>query len=207
MKRCLLQEWLRAIACASMLLDHLGAARSSLIALRAAGRLAFPLFCFLLAEGAAHTQSPRRYALRLGIGALLSELPFDLFLYGGLSWNRQNVMFTLLLAFFALQARGSGAKLLFMILVAAAADLLRTDYGGTGVVLVGLMAWVLPRSLPGCLAGMTLLFASLGGIQLLAVFAMLPIRLYSGQRRLGRRGRWLFYAFYPAHLLLLYLWQ
>ena len=59
----------------------------------------FPIYCFLLAEGAHYTHNPRKYALRLFIGALLSEPGFDFALFGGWTWENQSVMVTLLLGF------------------------------------------------------------------------------------------------------------
>ncbi|MBS5451186.1 MAG: conjugal transfer protein TraX [Coriobacteriia bacterium] len=74
--------------------------------MRHIGRVAFPLFCFLLAEGFAHTHSKPKYAWRLFLFALISEWPYDWALYGtGLEFTRhQNVMFTLLVSFLALWA-------------------------------------------------------------------------------------------------------
>ena len=47
-------------------------------AMRLVGRVAFPLFAFMIAEGAAHTRDRRWYALRLLLLAVISEIPFDL---------------------------------------------------------------------------------------------------------------------------------
>ena len=82
-----------------MLMDHLWA--TLLPAqdwLTCVGRLAFPVFAFMAVEGYFHTHSFKRYALRLLVLAVISEVPFDL-MYGG-TWFypfHQNVIWTLLM--------------------------------------------------------------------------------------------------------------
>lgn len=98
-KKGLSQEALKSIACITMLLDHIGATMVRGYTLRIIGRIAFPIFCFLMAEGAYHTKNPRKYCLRLMIGMLLSELPFDLAFRLKPTWEYQSVMVTLLLGF------------------------------------------------------------------------------------------------------------
>ena len=90
---------LKLLAVVTMLIDHMGFTLfPHAVWMRAVGRLAFPIFCFLIAEGCAHTHDKKRYAGRLLLFAVLSELPFNLMCSGQwLSWNYQNVLWTLLI--------------------------------------------------------------------------------------------------------------
>lgn len=216
------QEALKLLACLCMLIDHIGAVLVPLRILRVIGRLAFPIYCFLLTEGAIHTRSPVRYGLRLTVGMLLSEIPFDMLFYEKLTFAHQSVMVTLLLGFLGTQFYKllpvRWLRPLVWIPLAAAADLLRTDYGGYGVILIAIFAvlpgrkWLVIRALL-----MTALFFLMNSanvhvfgisvpIQVLAVFALVPIELYNGEKvGTGKAMQWIFYLFYPAHMLILQL--
>ena len=95
---------LRLTALICMAIDQVGLVLfPGALALRAVGRVALPLYCFLLAQGYRHTRSLRRYALRLAVLAVLSEVPFNLVHFGTpLAAAGQNVLFTLLLALLAM---------------------------------------------------------------------------------------------------------
>ena len=235
------QEGLKLIACVSMLLDHVGATLVMLLfsvgpnenkgllldlyeVLRCIGRLAFPIYCFLLAEGSAHTRNPLRYGLRLAFLALLSEIPFDLAFFGEMEWSHQNVMLTLLLGLMALEGMKRTDKGWLKLLIAApfalAAELACSDYGAKGVLLILLFALTRGHKQAGVLQffGLWCIFSPnhmmflnwLGGIrfavQEYALLAMIPISWYNG-KKLGssKAAQWGFYLFYPAHLLALWM--
>lgn len=211
------QEGLKSIACVTMLIDHISAVFAPWVGLRIVGRVAFPIYCFLLCEGVEHTRDPKRYALRLGIGAVLSEVPYDLLFFGGMTWMRSSVMVTLLLGLFAVlgirRCEKSWGKMLAVVVAVSLAELLGTDYGGMGILLIVLFAIPMPGV--ARLALMAVMCCSSDGItmtvldisvpiQVFALLALLPIGLYSGQKRTSSRVlQWGFYLFYPVHLLAL----
>ena len=221
------QEALKLTACVAMLLDHVAAVMvyepDIYMLMRAVGRIAFPIYCFLLAEGAHYTRSPGKYALRLLIGAVLSEIPFDLALFGAVSWAHQSVMVTLLLGFGALWAMKKCGHVLLKLLVPIPfillGDLLMTDYGSHGVLLIALLGFF--RDMPMgkvmqcvsvCLvcALMPSIDLRLGiftvSLELIGCLSILPIALYHGEKRTQNKDiQRAFYLFYPVHLLILAL--
>ena len=221
--RFLSQEGLKLIACVTMLLDHIGATLYPSLHLRAIGRLAFPIYCFLLAEGLRHSQSKGKYLLRMGIGLVLSELPFDMLFYSGFTWAHQSVMFTLglgcLMGFVMEKIPYRPLKCLAAIPFYFAAEWLHTDYGGIGVLMVAL--FILTEELPANrflqAIGLLILNSMLDSasitffglrfsVQLLGTLAIIPICLYSGQKLTrSRLVQWGFYLWYPAHLSILYI--
>ena len=215
--RLLNRENLKLIACGTMLLDHIGAVLlPGMLGLRIFGRISFPTYCFLLAEGARHTRDAARYGARLLAVAVLSELPYDLALHGGWNWGHQNVMFTLVLGLVACRALGEGTSPLGLAVAAGcmvAAETAKCSYGAMGVGMI--LLFFLTESWPkGCLVqalGLVILgwdSAKVWGgipIQTLSVFAMLPLVLYGGRKAISSRWvQWMFYLFYPAHLLAVY---
>ena len=217
------QEGLKSIACLTMFLDHIGAVfvpgYYTYYVLRLIGRIAFPIYCFLLAEGVHYTRNPRKYALRLALGAVASEIPFDLAFYGGVTLAHQSVMLTLLLGFGVVmlwEKLPIWAGVTLTAMLALAAEWLNTDYGGWGVVLIVAFGALREKPRWQLVLLLTLILLSMDSIgvpflwgipiELFALLALIPIGLYSGKRGRPARGKQLFfYGFYPVHLLLLWL--
>ncbi len=198
---------LKWIAILSMLVDHIGMIFfPGVTALRIIGRLAFPIFCFVLVEGFYHTHNIWHYLGRLGVFALISEIPFDLARSG--TWmdpEHQNVFFTLFLGFAMLcgiQLYGGTLQRLLIIAAAVAfAALFSTDYGALGVLLILVYAILRDYKWPKLILGGLWNFCFRTRTQYFGVFAVLPLALYNGEK--GQSMKWFFYIFYPAHLLLL----
>lgn len=164
---------LKWIALLAMVIDHIGVVFPSPEFLRAAGRLAFPIYAFLIAEGCRRTRSRKRYLLGLGAFALISEVPFDL-AFGvilpdtslpHISFLRHtNVFFTLFFAAAAIHIYETLRRQPWHIQAAG------TALGGAGILLEGAVV-VLTRR-----AGPTVLAAYLWILGVLAACFFLPER-------------------------------
>lgn len=172
------------------------------------GRLAFPLFCFLLVQGFIHTSNVKKYFIRLFIFALISEVPYDMaFRLSYFSLEKQNVFFTLLIGLVVLiglkkfEERTPLNLLISLGIIGLGiftAEFLQTDYGGwIGILMISVLYllrdYPLVQSLAGC---GVILQNSIAGM-----FSFLFIYFYNGKR--GKQWKYLFYWFYPLHLLLL----
>ena len=212
---------LKIIAMISMVLDHVGDLFFPGVTwLRAAGRLAMPIFAFCIAEGYAHTRDRKKYLLRMGLFALISEIPFDLAFESRIGLSHQNIMLTFFLSILALmlydRIRGGkaaeGAQIpawktalgvLAVGAVAALALLLKADYTIFAVISVFLF-YALRQKHPLLRSGVGVAFLALTrtvGYYSATGLSILPLALYNGKK--GKGLKWLFYVFYPGHLLLL----
>lgn len=219
---------LKLIAICTMLIDHMGYTLfPGVMWLRCVGRVAFPIFCFLIAEGCVYTHDRKKYAARLLVFALLSEIPYNL-MNSGMIWDPydQNVLWTLLLGAlvcwlmdWALKKCTPLSFVLTGAVMLAAYWLLEignTDYGGWGMLLVAAFYGV-HRAPSGAVVKMIaqafgLAFFSIGvmggylSIELWSLAALVPIWLYNGQRGFSNKAvQYGFYAFYPVHILILSL--
>lgn len=229
---------LHVLAMAFMLSDHLWATIITGNAnwMTCLGRLAFPIFAFMTVEGFFHTKNRKRYARRLFLFALISEIPFNLMLSGSLIYPfHQNVLWCFLLCIGLMtlneKAKSTGKWWIYG-LTAAGTLLLGTlagmlsfmDYMHYGVWMVLMFYFFRSKqwwNYAVQLLLMILINNEVGGMfyqwelfgyaiefpqQCFAVFALIPIWLYNGKQ--GYHSRWFqyfCYAFYPAHLLILWL--
>ena len=212
---------LKLIAMISMVFDHAGDMFfPDVMWPRMIGRLAMPIFSFFIAEGFSHTRDKKKYLCRLGIFALISEIPFDLAFEGRVGLGHQNIMLSFFLAVVALMLydwiqggtkseenhASIGKTVLGVIAVAAIAALsllLRADYTIFAVIAVFLF-YVLRQKHPLVRTGVGVAFLALTrtvGYYCTTGLSFIPLAMYTGKK--GKGLKWLFYGFYPGHLLLL----
>lgn len=216
---------LRFAALATMFVDHAGYVLFPQFGwMRIVGRVSFPLFCFLLAQGFRHTRSVPKYALRLALFACASEGIYNLVFTGRFAMlSAHNVFFALLLSMGALAAwkhlmpKWPLGALVCVLAACVLGVVTKTDYGFWGVLLC-LCFYLAGDSKPGCVLA---LVASLGlftlyRFQIRAAsagwiwtqwycLASLPLMLLYNGKPGFRGGKWAFYVLYPAHLLVLWL--
>ncbi|MCI8514511.1 MAG: hypothetical protein HFI93_07805 [Lachnospiraceae bacterium] len=205
---------LKILALVAMVLDHTGLVFFSpgsgiWYLLRGIGRLAFPLYCFLLTEGYRHTKNVGRYLRNLLIFAAVSEIPFDMMLYGvPFDAAGQNVFFTLALGLMGIcagdRAEKAGKRVLMISCYLAACVLgwlVRADYGAEGVCLI-LLFWYAGRRADTWYPAPAAILFFMGGIEFLGILALPIVRCYNGRRGPGT-CKYLFYLAYPLHILIL----
>ncbi len=215
-------SWLKIIAMMSMLCDHVAGhilSDSQIVLLSLGGhqimlstamhwfgRMAFPIFCFLLCEGFHYTHSRLKYGINLLAFALISEIPWNLEHAGTLFCPTQNVFFTLFFGFLALWAiEGLKNKPVLMLISIAAlvisAGILRFDYGTRGVAFIILLYALREHEILRIVPIVIINWYQF------AVFAFLPISFYNGKRGFikGKIFKYFFYAFYPLHIFVIYL--
>jgi len=211
---------IRTLAIILMLIDHVGMAFfPQHLQFRIIGRLAFPLFAWLIANGFKHTKNVYKYLGRLIVLALISQYPFQLFM----GINNQppthlNIFFTLALGLSALIISTSKmgkliktGSILFLLIIA---EIFQVDYGMFGILsilvfhkfysqhLKTFFFQVLVWSLSLIYSFLTT-FGNSINLNILSVFSIFFIKSYNLQP--GKAHKWLFYGFYPAHLLVIYL--
>ncbi|MBQ1327050.1 MAG: hypothetical protein IIY49_03330 [Eubacterium sp.] len=230
---------LKVIAMAAMLIDHIGAAileyhpavmynsKQSLILmdylLRGIGRLAFPIFAFLIVEGFFKTKNVLKYSLRLFIFALISEVPFDMAVFNKVvDIKHQNVFFTLLLGLISIMMAdrirplfkqkkvAKPVETLVCYLIALfygfVALLLNTDYSVFGVLIIFTFYYFNDKK-SKCYFINFIFILCFGMLELFAVPDVILFSLYNGKHGKAldkKQVRIGFYAFYPMSFLILW---
>ena len=207
---------LKLIAMISMVFDHVGDNFfPEQTWMRVIGRIALPIFAFCVAEGFCHTRDRWKYLRRMGVFALVSEIPFDLVTaHKLLEFSHQNIMLTFfwailgLLCYEAVRKKLSkgGAVLgaLVLLFFAGSSLLLGMDYNFLAVGLIFLYYLLRDKALVWRHAAGMAFHALLRNkdIYWFGLLGFLFLFLYNGKK--GRGLKWLFYLFYPGHLLLIW---
>lgn len=212
---------LKIIACISMFLDHVKYAipETQNFVTIYLGRIAFPIFAFLITQGYIHTSNLEKYYKRITVFALISQIPFMLFrsLIG--EWEMLNIMFTLLLGLFAITVYDKINKkyisipiCIFLIILG---EIINVDYGWFGVALVFLLyicknnkivltfSYVILILVWFYFEGMLKLYNMYIIYFINYLIPLIFILLYNGKQ--GKKIKYFLYWFYPAHMLILYL--
>lgn len=224
---------LKIIACITMLIDHvgfgiicrlpsIGGSSPIYITMRLIGRMAFPIYCFLIVEGFKYTKSRLKYAIRMLLFCFISEIPFDLAFWGSpLEYEHQNVYFTLYIGLVVIWGmdliwnrlfkRSKAAivavitlDLVIVFLGCFVAHFLKTDYSEAGVLTIVSVYCLRNKSkaLQGGAASIVLTLLS-NISEILSVFIIPLLAIYNGKR--GLKLKYFFYIYYPAHLFIIYL--
>lgn len=220
---------LKMIAIITMFIDHAGFVLcDNNMTMRTIGRIAFPIFCFLIAEGADKTSNWKKYAIRLLGFAIISEPIADYAFYHSFAYPYyQNVYWTLLLGLLGIQGlklldvqdiinewRRAVLGLVIVIVCLVLGDLCSTDYGTFGVLLIcaiyqvnhlKFITDVRYKYFPAAIVAALFCFLY-GGAEMFGSMAAICIVFYNGKRGWDHPViKYGFYAFYPVHLLLLAL--
>ena len=236
---------LKTIAVITMLIDHVAAglilywinqqiytddvARVYKVywAMRYIGRMAFPLYCFMLVEGFMHTSNLKKYVLRILAIAVVSEFPFDYGLkFMRLDLKHNNVMWELALGLFVLYLMNTVLhrtnylisndinRRLVMVAIMFAGMLIahfaHLDYSQGGIACISVMYFLYGQTkeqrITSFAAGALMLALMCGEIEVWSFVMLIPIFFYEGHR--GRDSKFLrifFYSFYPVHLTIICL--
>lgn len=188
------------------------------VLMRLIGRLSFPIFIFLLVEGYSRTRSKLMYFIRLVIFALISEVPFDMAFWVDakdgefIEFAYQNIFFTLAFGFIIIasadyllkkmpQKITAGLLIAVVVIIVDVFVLaMGTDYGLLGVTAI-FVAYLLRSNTKKMMIAVSIILALADLSQLMSLLTVGLVLSYNGKR--GKGNKWLFYLFYPVHLLIL----
>jgi hypothetical protein len=219
---------IKVIAILSMVIDHIGLFfYPNLIVPRMIGRLAFPLFAWLIANGAYHTKSINSYLKRLFLFSLISQAPFY---YSNKlinpNFNQLNVMFTLFIGLFAIKLiKENKSKYKWSLIIAVSAfvgHVLNVDYGAIGVLSI-IFFYIYFKNKKMLILSQVIIYllqplyriieyprVDVGNIPLYYIYytpfvlsTLILIFAYNNVQ--GRKMKYFFYLLYPLQFVLFYL--
>ena len=205
---------IKLLAMISMIFDHFGLIFLQNNALfRIIGRLAFPIFAFQLAVGYSHARNKEKHIIRMLAFAVLSQLPFMFFVETALPGfgHFLNIGFTFSIALLGMYVieniKNFTYKSFLLPLILLLSCALPIDYGFTGVLLC--ISFYIFRNhkylnlLSAFFIIVLKVFLEQEVMKFAMIYALLPIFLYNGKKGLDNKfSKYLFYVFYPAHLIL-----
>lgn len=177
------------------------------------GMIAISIYAYLLVQGMEHTSSTGKYALSVLVFALISEVPYDLAVYGQVwNWDSQNTLWTVLIALVTLWmmkfAEGRGIITYVLSAVAALggclwAILINCKFGWGFVLIASVLFLLRKRRTMSLIAGL-----GVSLVYVTAAMGFILISMCSGERRTGENKleKYAYYAYYPLILSLLALW-
>ncbi len=219
---------LKVLALSTMTIDHIGRFFFPEASwMTGIGRLAFPIFAWGIANGYRYTTDKRRYAIRVLIGAMISQIPYSLaFTQLGRSPFQLNILFTLLFGLLTIvvyqKVKHPIIRIIFVTGLALCGTISNMSYGWYGVLLP-LIFYLTEKKLSKQCA--LFLITTVGYVfvntvsatihvgtgeiiysnsqQIFSIFGLLFIWLYNN--RPGLKLRYAFYVYYPVHLAILAL--
>lgn len=198
------------------------------IMLRTIGRIAFPIFCYLIVEGFFYTRNVWKYSGRLLVFALISQIPFNLMQTREIYTPgcNTNVFFTLffgLLAVTVLDACIKAAKkakenpdyvtfsngryyavgIIFAVAMMLVAETLKTDYDSLGVIIILLFYIFRGKPVRLFISLYLAIYYLSTNLEMYALYAFIPILLHNKKK--GPGLKYFFYVYYPLHITVLFL--
>ena len=218
MNKRITTDILKITAMVSMLTDHVAVAFAGFgmpagiyWMMRCIGRLAFPIYVYFLVQGYIYTHSVGKYAIKLGLLAVISEIPYDMTVYGCFfDFRHNNVLFTLVLALLVLWATDSLYKknrwlvpvaAVIVIWTAALSHILGLDYSYRCILLA--LIFYYARQYEVIMYTAAAIISAISGslASLVTPLALVPVYFHDGKKgHIPKADMW---SFYPAHLLII----
>ncbi len=220
--KCLNGTQIKIIALIAMTFDHIGFyLMGNYIPFRIIGRIAFPLFAFMISEGARYTKNKLKYFLRIFVLGIV----FQIFHTAFVGTFYLNILITLSLSILIIYCidfyKKSNKRLAILLPTALCLTVVLSDYVLASIIkpigyhldysIIGVFIPVLiylfkdyKQKLFAIAVGLILLSLSMNKLQFFCLFALIPLILYN-QKAGKNRIKWLFYLYYPLHLGIIYI--